>query len=201
LIDDDDEVREVAASAAAGILGTYLVPPVAADRLITWMHKNYGADAEFQQHVIYRVTGQPPRLTTPANFTLNPAEDQILKAMEFDDALFATEEQNLFIDEVREAERWRKAFCEIKGAELVKWTEGGLACLIRLAEKGDGPLGWATDQHAFAACARVVLCAVAISKLEKGEGAAAVKELLAEFVKFGSEKRVHGALLELVTEV
>jgi hypothetical protein len=201
LIDDDDEVREVAASAAAGILGTYFVPPVAADRLVTWMHTNYGADTEFQQHVIYRVTGQHPPLDTPAKFTLIPAEDQILKAMEFDDALFATEEQNLFIDEVREAERWRKAFCGTKGVGLVKWTQGGLACLIRLAKKDDGPLGWATDQHAFAACARVVLCAVAISTLEKGEGAAVVKELLAEFMRAGSEKKVHGALLELATEV
>ncbi|KAK0623332.1 putative death-receptor fusion protein-domain-containing protein [Immersiella caudata] len=201
LIDDDDEVREVAASAAAGILETYLIPPVAADRLVTWMHKMYGAETEFQQYVVYRVTGQLSRLDAPANFTIIPAEDQILKAMEFDDALFATEEQNLFIDEIREAERWRKVFSGTHGKELEKWTEGGLACLIRLAEKEDGALGWTSDQHAFAACARVVLCAVAISALEKGEGALEVRKLLVEFAKVGREKRVHGALLEMAMKV
>jgi hypothetical protein len=204
LIDDDDEVREVAASAAAGVLGSYLVPPVAADRLVAWMREHYANQAEFQQHLAYRVTGQTPRLDTTSTFGLVSAEEQLLKAMEFDDALFATEEQNLFIDEVRETERWHKAVFDAEGvdreggtfAALAKWTESGLRCLIRLAEKADGPLGWTSDQHAFAACARIVLCAVAISR--KGE-VSAVRELLDGFVSLGRKGRVHGSLLEMAT--
>ncbi|KAK0646502.1 putative death-receptor fusion protein-domain-containing protein [Cercophora newfieldiana] len=198
LIDDDDEVREVAATAAAGVLGSPLVPPVAADRLVAWMGSHYGSQAEFQQHVVYRVTGQTPRLQRASGFQLVSAEEQVLKAMEFDDALFATEEQNLFIDEVRETGRWRRAFCDAEGVwdgeafgALKRWTEEGLACLIRLAEKEDGALGWTSDQHAFAACARIVLCAVAI--LRKGEDKA-IRELLDGFVRTA---KVHGSLLEM----
>ena len=202
LIDDDDEVREVAASAAAGVLGIYLVPPVAADRLVTWLQTQYGSEEEFGRHLVCRMTGQPPRLDTDS-VLLTPASEQLRKALEFDDSLFATEEQNLYIDEIRETMRWRKAFCILKdgleqGASydgLAEWTELGLRTLIQRAENEDGPLGWMADQHVFAACARIILCAVAISRRGKS-----MRELLDSFVSLGNSAGIHGSLLGMAMQ-
>jgi len=151
-----------------------------------------------------RLTGQTPRLDAASSFSLAPAEEQLLKAMEIDDSLFATEEQNLFIDEVRETERWSKAFCDAGALNgdgepfdaLAKWTEAGLACLMQLAEKDDGPLGWTSDQHAFAACVRVILCSVAV--LTKGK-LASLQGLLDSFMSRGRSAKVHGFLLGMAT--
>ncbi|KAK0711260.1 putative death-receptor fusion protein-domain-containing protein [Lasiosphaeris hirsuta] len=198
LIDDDDEVREVAASAAAGVIGTYLVPPVAADRLVGWVRRQFEDQKEFHQLLVCRMTGQTPRLDT-GDFHLISAEKQLVKAMDYDESLFATEEQNLFIDEIKETIRWQEAFRHLGHANedgpfgcLTKWTEAGLRCLTRIAEMEDGPLGWTSDQHVFSICARVILCAVAMTKTGKS---AAVVELLGEFKSVGRRAMLHGSLL------
>ncbi|KAK5664241.1 hypothetical protein OQA88_458 [Cercophora sp. LCS_1] len=206
LIDDDDEVREVAAEAASGILGpSSLMPPTAADRLVEWLGGQFQGQQEFRQHVIHRMTGQLP-LWGQEEFMLPPADEQLRQSMEFDDALFATEEQNLFIDEISETKRWQKAFARYVGAvgeeasyrELVKWTVSGLKCLMQLAEKEDGPLGWTSDQHAFAESARIVLCSVAIAESGKSEE---VSRLVAQLRETGTGAKLHGSLLEMAKEV
>ena len=45
------------------------------------------------------------------------------------------------------------------GEGLRKWVVEGLGYIVQLAGMAtDGPLGWTTDQHVFAVCARVVMC-------------------------------------------
>lgn len=133
------------------------------------------------------------------------AEAQLERALDFDDSLFATEEQNLFVDEVRETERWVHAGLVEGGddddeavGELVRWVEGGLKGVLRVAgERGeDGPLGWTADQHVFAVVARVVMCAGAVEGTERGRGAG-IGGLLEEWRVLGGRTRVHGALLEM----
>ncbi len=181
------------------------MPPTAADQLVEWLRTKFGDHPEFRQHLVYRMTGQTPRLVLDAadsrELQLVPADEQLRKAMDFDDSLFATEEQNLFIDEIKEAVRWRSAFESIDAGDgdavsraLREWTEAGLRCLIGLAEKEDGPLGWTSDQHVFAGCARVLLCAVAVSK---GGKSLVVEELLERFRGVGERVRVHGSLLAM----
>ncbi|KAL2181602.1 putative death-receptor fusion protein-domain-containing protein [Thermothelomyces heterothallicus CBS 202.75] len=205
LIDDDEEVRETAAVAASAIMGTPAIAPTAADSLVPWLLRQFGESTEFQSRVICRMVGQP--YTDDEHLQLVPAEDQLHKAMDFDDSLFAAEEQNLFIDEVRETARWRGAFVEmlrLAGSSngplgcLKKWVESGLKCLIGITrtEKEDGPLGWTSDQHVFAVCARILLCAVAITEVTEEPGEA-VMELLTELREVGGQTSFHGALLEM----
>jgi hypothetical protein len=201
LIDDDDEVREAAALAASSLIGTTAVAPTAADGLVPWLREHFGESEEFRARVVCRMVGQP----YSADVRLVPAEEQLRKAMEFDDSLFAAEDQNLFIDEVREAVRWRGALVvDSSGGEtgsssssvgcLKEWVEAGLGCLIGLAEREDGPLGWTSDQHVFAICARVLVCAVAVAGTGKQTG---VAELLREFRAVGARSGIHGSLLAM----
>ncbi|KAK4043957.1 putative death-receptor fusion protein-domain-containing protein [Parachaetomium inaequale] len=211
LTDDDDEVRQAAATAASHILGTPLVAPTAADRLVPWLQEQFGSSAEFKARVVCRMVGQPYHSSSSPrdlDLQLPPAEDQLRKALDFDDSLFAAEEQNLFLDEVRETARWREG--AFQGGDdgddddkvlgcLKTWVEAGLRCLIGLvaAEKEDGPLGWTSDQHVFAVCARILLCAVAITRAAgEGEGGF-VELLLGEFREVGERGRIHGSLLEM----
>jgi len=197
LIDDDDEVREAAASAASGIIGTPAIAPTAADSLIPWLRAHFVESEELRARVVCRMVGQP----YSQDLQLVPAAVQLGKAMDFDDSLFAAEDQNLFIDEVRETARWRGALEGLKssGSEgslgcLKTWVEAGLKKLIGLAKREDGPLGWTSDQHVFAVCARILLCAAAATKTGEETG---VVELLKEFRTAGETARIHGSLLEM----
>ncbi|KAL2164432.1 hypothetical protein VTH06DRAFT_3648 [Thermothelomyces fergusii] len=205
LIDDDEDVREVAAVAASAIMGTPAIAPTAADNLVPWLVHEFGGSAELQSRVICRMVGQP--YTHDEDLRLVPAEDQFRKAMDLDDSLFAAEEQNLFIDEVRETVRWRGAFVEmvrLAGGKsdgplgsLKAWVESGLRCLIKITreKEEEGPLGWASDQHAFAVCARILLCAVAITEVTKEAGE--IMELLRQLREAGGQNWFHGALMEM----
>ncbi|KAK3682638.1 putative death-receptor fusion protein-domain-containing protein [Podospora appendiculata] len=210
LVDDDDEVREAAALAAVSVIDRSAVPPAAADHLVAFLRAHFGALQEFKLHLVSRMTGQPPALTLspPTTANLITASQQLRQAMDFDDALFAAEEQNLYIDEVRETLRWKLALqglvadglwgeTEEASAQLKAWTHEGLGCLVQLAgEKADGPLGWTSDQHVFAVGARVLLCTAAlVGAGECGE----VKELVEKLKGVGKVARVHGSLSEMVS--
>lgn len=164
LNDDDDEVRDVASRAVTCIVGKSLVPPEAASRLLHWLAQHFGSSAGFRAEVASRMAGHcRVRAADGAEWT--PAEDELAAALRFDDSLFVVEEQNLFVDEVRETERWAgvleglawdaAADDETLG-RLDGWIRGGVVRLGRLVEQEDGPLGWASDPHVFAICTRLV---------------------------------------------
>ncbi|KAL1839076.1 hypothetical protein VTJ49DRAFT_1877 [Mycothermus thermophilus] len=228
LIDDDDEVREAAAVAASSVLSNGggvrpVVAPIAATELASWMGAHFGSssDDEFTARVICRMVGQPWEKAADTSLQLVPAEKMLREALMFDDSLFAAEEQNLFIDEVRETRRWRGVYEEMTKARkssvanannanadeastalslsntLRAWAEAGMKALLALAAKGDGPLGWMTDQHVFAACARIVLCAVATTRTVEGGEAGLLVEMLGKFREVGLQTGVHGLLLEM----
>lgn len=225
LIDDDDEIREVAASAAAALTGRYMVAPEAANNLIAWLSQKFRNGAkgqeEFTRYVVCRLVGQQGLLLSlptkgETSIPLTSAEKLLQKALDFDDSLFAAEEQNLFIDEVRETLRWREhGFPALFGGGstrfsrcLVEWTRDGLEYILRLVssrKEGDGPLGWASDQHVFAICARVILCARGMVRQnatamgEQEKVVLEVGELLEQFRVVGEKMKVHGSLLEMAS--
>ncbi len=129
-----------------------------------------------------------------------PAESLLKKAMEFDDSLFVTEEQNLFIDELRETRRWCGVFETLQYSEtedsvkrLTDWVEGGLRYLIELTHRDDGVLGWTSDQHVFTLCVRIVLCARTIRTGSDPK----IADLLEQFRYSAENARMHGFLLAL----
>lgn len=202
LNDDDDEVREVTAMATKPILGKSLVSMEASSKLLDWLADRFGASTEFRNHVACRLVGRSPIASTlnEAVFAQwTPAAEQLASAMRFDDALFVVEEQNLYIDEVREAQRWRAVWAKMPGAAgaaadaaLAHWTRSGLQALTERAATDDGVLGWASKPDVFAIGARVAACASAL--------AAADPDVRAEFQRFreaGKQTRTHGLWLSM----
>ncbi|KAI1144095.1 hypothetical protein F5Y05DRAFT_363612 [Hypoxylon sp. FL0543] len=218
LNDDDDEIRAAAASAAAPLLSDQrLVSVEAGRRLLRWLVGRYGAVSEFRAHVVCRMTGHSTSTSslitqdsgdnTAARLLENwtPAETQLAEAMRFDDSLFVIEEQNLYVDEVRETRRWRDAFSSLpplpapspspsaEEAALSQWTLAGLQTLTRLAgaEGGDGPLGWTSKPEVFAICARILVSGSALAMA----GNRGIKEEMRRFWDEGRRAEVHGLLL------
>ncbi|KAI2630954.1 hypothetical protein GGR54DRAFT_584917 [Hypoxylon sp. NC1633] len=242
LKDDDDEIRAAAASATSPILSNQrLVSVEAGQRLLQWLLGRYSTVAEFGAHAACRMIGHVPSplsLTSPASpqdpshdqsasataLLLRdwvPAETQLAQAMRFDDSLFVVEEQNLYVDEVREARRWRDVFLALTPTPtptppptptqpsspspspslsttqptktLSQWTLAGLQTLTRIAqaEARDGPLGWATKPEVFAICARILVSGAALA----GAGDVGVGEEMCRFRDEGRRAEVHGLLL------
>ena len=231
LNDDDDEVRERAAAAAAPVLGgQQLAAMEAARRLLEWLRQGASASGAFRAHAAGRMVGHVPSAdveaeTEEAGASWTSAEAQLREALRFDDALFVVEDQNLFVDEVREVLRWRNVLfpppppsiqpttspttsttpspTETPELDaLASWTQDGLHALRCLVENGDadaddGPLGWPSKPEVFAICARVLVCAAALSSSSSIPEAVQIREALVAFRDAGRAARVHGGLLRL----
>lgn len=219
LNDDDDEVRAAAALAATPLLSNQrLVSVEAGRRLLHQLLLWYGANDEFKAHVACRMIGHIATTTnisdgvgggvSPANLlsSWTPASTQLAEAMRFDDSLFVIEEQNLYVDEVREVRRWSSVFSSLpltptspsSSTSLVEitlsqWILAGLQTLTGLAKSDgrDGALGWTSKPEVFAICARILVGGAALA-------AAGNKEVADELRRFRDEGRkaeIHGLLL------
>ncbi|KAG6038091.1 hypothetical protein E4U41_004560 [Claviceps citrina] len=190
LNDDDDQVRDTAASAATNLLGHALVPLEAAKRLLRFLTDHFGDSPSFKRIVADRLVGHRGGGGGGGDGTAwEPAKTKLDRAMRFDDSLFVVEEQNLFVDEVRETKRWVGVFqrlewhdggggtsststaCEEEDANLMdrlaRWLQDGLAHLATLAAVPDGPLGWASDPAVFAISTGLVRVSVAVGAVAK----------------------------------
>lgn len=225
LVDDDEEVREVGALAAAfamaedGAGPQPLVAVDAADALLAWIQRHFGQTNEFHAYVACRLVGIPVVAVDIGVQDLDawtPAEKQFSEALTVDESLFAVEEQNLFIDEVRETERWVGIFRNLQfdfdefeeedGAikkvlmmdsslsALESWTEKALTVLAKEVARDDGPLGWASNPAAFALSHRVLTCGSVLSEV-LGLQNKTIARLLQQIQEDGQKSRLHGFLL------
>ncbi|KAF3063498.1 tRNA (cytidine(32)-2'-O)-methyltransferase non-catalytic subunit TRM732 [Daldinia childiae] len=220
LNDDDDEVRAAAAAVATPLLSNQrLISVEAGRRLLHWLLAHYGHVDEFRAHVACRLTGNHPSSPSSsrvppeqghtsikpstANRLLEgwiPAESQLTEAMRFDDSLFVVEEQNLYVDEVREAHRWINIFSSLPQqssseatAALSQWCLSGLETLSRIAaaESTDGPLGWTSKPEVFAICARILVSGTALA----AAGDEQIGDAVRRFRDEGWRTEVSGLLL------
>ncbi|KAK5990266.1 tRNA (32-2'-O)-methyltransferase regulator TRM732-like protein [Cladobotryum mycophilum] len=205
LNDDDDEVRDVGSETVRSILGQLLAPMEAANRLLQWLAQHFSNSSAFKSIVTSRIVGERGG-TAVAGCPWTSAEDQLAAALEFDDSLFAVEEQNLFVDEVRETERWINVLEGLNWesgdatlAKLDEWVRDGLGRVQILLDQEDGPLGWASNPHAFAICTRTIRGAVALSKAhgsqELQQAVLKTRELLSQGHRVS--KLLTGALVDI----
>lgn len=213
LNDDDDEVRDVAAGAAKNLIGHALVPLEAADRLLDFLVDHFGSSPFFKSAVADRLVGHCGARAAAVrddDDAWEPAELELARAMRFDDSLFVVEEQNLFVDEVRETRRWVEVFQRLEldatgedeklMTKLVDWVQGGLAHLGTLVGTKDGPLGWASDPAVFAMCTRLVRVSVALSAKTTSSGLEQAVGVAKDALK-SHDAQVSGLLTEAWTDV
>jgi hypothetical protein len=177
LNDDDEEVRIIAARTVSSILNTSLAPPAASEKFMSWLAKNCNTSPLFAWTILYRLTGSTTmaRYQDPLQASFISARKQFDLALRDDDALFAEEEQNLFIDKVQDMKLWSKlvksilpkAFagnrldrktpeCSII-LEFARWIVDATQVLVASMSK-DGPLGWTSKTHAYELVFRVLRC-------------------------------------------
>lgn len=227
LVDDDDEIRDVGAVATALVTSPDpnvrspqpLVAVDAADALLSWIREHFGHTNEFRAYTACRLVGDSiVALDIGVQDLASWAspEQQFAQALEVDESLFAVEEQNLFIDEVRETQRWADVFRALPrdydqtegddgmaGKVLVMdssldalkaWVEKALEVLAVQFGQDDGPLGWASRADAFALCHRVLVCGKVMAEL-LGEQGTVITSSLARIKDIGQASRLHGLLL------
>lgn len=233
LVDDDDEIRDVGAVATALVTSPDpdvrspqpLVAVDAADALLSWLRERFGHTNEFRAYVACRLVGDPIVTLDIGVQDLNAwvsPEQQFAQALEVDESLFAVEEQNLFIDEVRETQRWADVFKAlprdydqtegedgVAGKVLIMdssldalkaWVENALEVLTVQVRQDDGPLGWASMADAFALCHRVLVCGQVMAELLGGKGEE-ITSSLARIRDIGQTRRLHGLLLSALDRI
>lgn len=206
----------------SSLLGKSIVPLAArvelANQIYSW-HYNLPS---YAWNVVRRMTGHSTYEPIESG-QIHSVEYQLKLSIKDDDSLFVEEEQNLFVDEIREAELWCRIFEEadldgrsnadiptvwsIPHRALAKWVLDGLDVLNKFLETDDGPLGWASKSAVFAVCMRVMLSAKSI--LRHHEGVLMVDDsrdtdvrvigditlALRRFLTLGHEKKVHERLI------
>jgi hypothetical protein len=175
LNDDEEDIRDLAAKTVSSILEISLAPPSACEEFVNWLQKVYSSSPQFSWNIICRMTRTA--WATPYNpriARLEPAKVQFEEALEEDDALFVEEEQNLFIDEVKELGLWTGLFLEVPSEvfktprvddhesfmlqDFAAWVADAVSMLNKTTTRG-GPLGWTSKSLGFTAAIRVLRCA------------------------------------------
>lgn len=182
LNDDDDEIRDVAASAASWVLSrssvspdadVALAPLNASALLADFIIDNYSDSALLGQRVLRYLTGQEPRISGSEHSHLVAVSDQIAEHRQESTVLFVEEKQNLYIDDVREVEVWSRALLRLTPSAYTKlsldetsaWAFDGLRYLCSLVDsekEPDGLLGWVSKPEIFTLGLRVIVISSAL---------------------------------------
>ncbi|KAF2497326.1 hypothetical protein BU16DRAFT_505602 [Lophium mytilinum] len=230
LNDDDDDIREVAASVATRVLAgpEYAsanrdVVPLLASQQLAEHFANFYADFSFLHHEALRrfmgtAVGQSPFET--------PFQTAVADARKENSALFAQEKQNLFVDETREIAIWADVLSRLPfksdpsdslQKEFKHWVIGGISWLTATTvEEEDGALGWASKPEMFTLGLRVAYGAKVIlsgaqrscQALEAGDAKRAtilaeidtLLELLKAWGDAGRQRGLHGLWTEQIEE-
>ncbi|OOF99394.1 hypothetical protein ASPCADRAFT_393269 [Aspergillus carbonarius ITEM 5010] len=168
LNDDDEELRDLAASTASWVLSCSSVSPEkavdlsplnASELLSKFITENYTNSRLLCQRTTAYIVDQEPRLSisTPKYASIPSRLSDLRKESTI---LFEEEKQNLFIDEVREVDVWSARLRQLSEASydepsldaLFNWTSTGLSyfgdIFAKETEK-DGLLGWASKPETF----------------------------------------------------
>ena len=193
LNDDDEVIRQDAASLVSWIFSKpspspstmdkrnmSLMPLAATCEILNFLGYSYRDSKTLCVEAILRLTGSSPtdctRIVEDVAAIIDEKSPREMKLISFgellgqarkeDNTLFIEERQNLFIDDVREAERWADILEVLSHSVVEKfttafeeWVLAGLLALLDSAKEIDGPLGWTSKPEVFALGMRVIIAA------------------------------------------
>lgn len=213
LNDDDDEIRDVAASTASWVLShssvspdtdVTLAPLNASALLADFIIHSYTTSPVLGRRCVLYLTGQEPRISgSDEPKRLVPVSDLVTEYRQDSTVLFEEEKQNLFIDNVREVEVWSRALVQLQQSayidspvrEVSTWAHEGLAYLTSLvgpSAEPDGLLGWASKPEILSLGFRVIAIASALDPRE-------TRGSLTRLLELGQEVSLHGRWLDMLS--
>ena len=226
LVDDDEDIRNQGASIVSWILSDptldtdtgemqnlSLMPLTAKSRLLSFVKSGYVDSVVLCVEAVQRLTGTPPfiyrsgngnSLDETTNLQLPPVGSLLQEVGQEDTTLFIEEKQNLFKDDVDNAEQWASVLRSLSSraipltvaSQVETWVLHGLLVLVDTASnERDGPLGWTSKPAVFTLGMRVILGAqvvlhwagngVIISKYDT------LRNLLEKLIEVGGATAVH----------
>lgn len=145
---------------------------------------------------------------------IRPVQEIMQEVRRQDNALFAEEKQNLFVDPVREAGNWALILMNSTQLEKVvsitsaieNWTMRGLEVLIETANEEDGPLGWSTKPDVFILGMRILLAAKVHVHwfqigLDRETSLKNILGLLHNLLDVGTDKLLNGTWLQQIENI
>ncbi|KAF2144155.1 uncharacterized protein K452DRAFT_316890 [Aplosporella prunicola CBS 121167] len=224
LNDDEDEIRDVAASVVPRIIAgprytpsaKTVVPLTAARKLSLRLAHTYAQSERLCRAAVEKMLDSESGKEDNAPKALALSVQALLeRARKESTALFAREKQNLFVDPVREAVVWCAALEQLAPAAvprdlartLGEWVVRGLAVLTETAKRDhDGALGWASKAEVWTLgmrvlCAADVLLAWRAKTRRVRVKSSSVKRAMREFADAGVEADVHGLLVASAEQV
>jgi hypothetical protein len=222
LNDDDEELRDMSASTASWVLShssvspdadVTLAPLNASALLADFIVKNYSDSALLGQQVLQYLTGQQPRLSASDHQTrIAHVADLLVEYRQESTVLFV--EENLFVDDIREAEVWSRALVRLEESafpesslqQITSWALQGLTYIIGLLGEEDGQdglMGWVSTPEAFTLGFRVIAIASALASPDfsgpkETVDSATFKHLLKLLLSAGQAASVHGDWLSRI---
>ncbi|KAI4956548.1 hypothetical protein J4E91_000760 [Alternaria rosae] len=212
LNDDDDEIRDLAASTAGILLRSQgdrlfknTVPILTTHRLGAYLVSGFSTSQFLAKEAIRRLTNTP----SPHHLFSTPFVDTFAQERKEDTSLFAQEKQNLYKDDTLDAILWSRILLSLSASAvplslrtgLTNWVLDGLTTLTQTAEEeGDGALGWSTKAEVFTLGMRI-LCASEVVMSWGGQERVEVVKRVKEFADVGLERGVHGLWIERVERV
>lgn len=184
LNDDDEELRDIAASTTSWVLSYSSVSPSTAVALgplngsallASFIIEHYSGSAQLAKRVVRYLTGLEPRISgSDYNSSLMAVSGLVKAYSQESTVLFVEEKQNLFIDEVREVDVWISALAHLKRdaysqglvQQVSSWVFDGLEHLIEYLGSNagkDGLLGWTSKPESFTLNVRLISIASALA--------------------------------------
>jgi len=212
LIDDDDDIRDIGAAVASMSLSEVssssfnVVPAVACEVLRKYLLRAHNDSEIVAVNSLERLTGQQvgSAMTPPACLITEASEEQ--------NELFYKERQNLYIDEVSEAEAWSRMLRRMPPLSLPEKAKG---CLRMFVEEGlevlkskanesmDGALGWTSKEEVFKLGMRIIYASSVVLAWEKEAEwkHMDVRSSLEDLLAVGERNMLHPLWLQTISRI
>ncbi|KAL2834612.1 putative death-receptor fusion protein-domain-containing protein [Aspergillus pseudoustus] len=225
LNDDDEELRDIAAATASHILSYSSVSPSravilsplnASELFATFLADNYADSRVLSTKAVRYILGQEPRIgDVSSGKGLTAVSTTVAELRKERTILFEEEKQNLFIEEVREADIWsgvltrlrKDAFEKELLGEVFDWVSEGLACfsdVLGRQDGEDGMIGWLAKPEAYTLGVQLTsLAGVLVSREFEaldilGDRRAIIRERLQTLLERGKAALLHEDLVSRV---
>lgn len=225
LNDDDEELRDIAASTASWVLSysslsantaVALGPLNGSALLASFITEHYSGSAQLGKRILRYLTGQEPRISGSDRDTrLVAVSDLVAEYGQESTVLFVEEKQNLFIDEVREVDVWTRTLTHLERdacshdlvEQISSWVSEGLEYLIEYLGQNsgkDGLLGWISKPESFTLLVRIISISSAFASPSFGASnylatdPQVLRKQLEKLVDTGKSASMHGDLLSRI---